>query len=129
MEEHEALVKQVLASLERHELAVSLKKSVFHVDTVEFLGYIVGKSRVNKCEKKVESFFNWGAPRSVKDVQMFLGFANFYRRFIENFSKVCKPITDTIKTKGGNHVWFWGQEENKTRLLRNFSVDLLLPLF
>jgi len=44
MEEHESLVKQVLARLERHDLAVSIKKSVFHVDTVEFLGYIVGKA-------------------------------------------------------------------------------------
>ena len=58
MEEHEALVKQVRARLERHDLAASLKKSVFHVDTVEFLGYIVGKSGVTMSEKKVESSLN-----------------------------------------------------------------------
>jgi len=61
MEEHEALVKQVLARLERHDLAVSLKKSVFHVDTVEFRGYIVGKSGVTMSEKHVESIVNWRA--------------------------------------------------------------------
>jgi len=77
MDEQEALVKQVLARLERHDLAVFLKKSVFHVDTVEFLGYIVGKSGVTISEKKVESILNWRAPRSVKDVQIFIGFANF----------------------------------------------------
>jgi len=65
MEEHEALVNQVLARLERHDLAVSLKKSVFHVDTVEFLGYIVGKAGVTMTEKKVESILNWRAPWSV----------------------------------------------------------------
>jgi len=51
MEEYQALVKQVLARLERHDLAVSLKKSVFHVDRVEFLGYIVGQSGVTLSEK------------------------------------------------------------------------------
>jgi len=89
MDEHKALDKQVLARLERHDLAVSLKKSVFHVDTVEFLGYIVGKSGVTMSRKKVETILNWRAPRTVKDVQIFIGFVNFYRRFIENFSKVC----------------------------------------
>jgi len=103
MEEHEALVKQVLARLECHDLAVSVKKSVFHVDTVEFLGYIVGKSGVTMSEKKVESIVNWKAPPSVNDVQIFIGFANIYRRFIVKFSKLCKPITDTLKTKGGKH--------------------------
>jgi len=85
MDEHEALVQQVLAWLERHDLAVSLKKSVFHVNTVESLGYIVGKSGVTRSEKKVKSILNWRAPRSVKDVQIFIGFANVYRCFIENF--------------------------------------------
>ena len=113
MEEHKALVKQVLARLERHDLAVYLKKSVFHVETVEFLKYIVGKSGVTMSEKKVESIVNWKAPRSVNDVQIVIGFANIYRRFIENFSKVCKPITDTLKTKGGKHLWFWGGEQDK----------------
>jgi len=75
MEEHQALVKHVLARLERHDLAVSLKKPVFHVDTVEFLGYIVGKSGVTMSEMKVEGIINWKAPQSVKDVQIFIGFA------------------------------------------------------
>jgi len=62
MEEYKALVKQVLARLERHDLAVSLKKFVFHVDTVECLRYIVGKSGVTLSEKKVESILNLKAP-------------------------------------------------------------------
>jgi len=82
----------------------ALNKSVFHVDTVESLRYIVGKSGVTMSAKKVESILNWRAPRSVKDVQIFIGFAHIYRRFIENFSKVCKPITDTLKTKGGKYL-------------------------
>jgi len=77
MEEHKALVKQVLARLECHDLAVSLNKSVFHVDTVELLGYIMGKAGVTISEKKVESILNWRAPRSVKYVQIFIGLETF----------------------------------------------------
>ena len=97
--EHEILVKKVLERLEQHELAVSQKKSVFHTRTVEFLGCIVGTDGVTISKRKVESILKWKAPRSVKDVQIFIGFANFYRRFIENFSKICKPITNTLKGK------------------------------
>ena len=86
---------------------------MFHVDKVEFLGYIVGKNGVTMSKKKVESLLSWKAPRSVKDVQIFIGFANFYRRFIENFSKVCKPITDTLKTKGDKKLWSSGPEQDK----------------
>ena len=56
--EHKALIKQVLARLERHDLAISLKKTVFHVERVEFLGYLVGKDGVIMSEKKVESILN-----------------------------------------------------------------------
>jgi len=63
-------------------------------------------------EKLVESSRNWKAPRSVKDVQIFIGFPNFYRRFTENFSKGCKPSTDTWKTKGGKHLSLWGEEQD-----------------
>ena len=77
LEDHKAVIKEMLARLERHDLAISLKKSVFHVDTVEFLWYIVGKDGVTMSKKKVESILSWKAPRSVRDVQTFMGFANF----------------------------------------------------
>jgi len=127
-EEHEALVKQVLARLERHDVAVSLKKSVFHVETVEFLGYIVGKAGLTISKKKVDSSLKWRAPGSEKDVQISIGFANCYQCFIENFFKVCKPITDTLKTKGRKHVWFWGEERDKAlvELKRRFTSAAIL---
>ena len=80
---------------------------------VEFLGYIVGKDQVTMRKKKVESMLSWKAPRSVKDVQIFIGFSNFYRRFIENFSKVCTPITDTLKIKADRKLWSWGLKQDK----------------
>ena len=62
LSEHQALIQQVLARLERHDLAISLKKSMFHVDTAEFLGYIVGKDGVTISRKNVENILNWKAP-------------------------------------------------------------------
>ena len=62
IEDHRSLIKQVLGRLERHDLAISLKKSVFHVDTVQFLGYIVGKDGVTISKKQVASILSWKAP-------------------------------------------------------------------
>jgi len=77
-EEHIELVRKVLAKLKEHQLAVSVTKSVFHQESVEFLGYIVATNGVTMSERKVESIKNWKPPRSVKEVQIFIGFANFY---------------------------------------------------
>ena len=68
---------------------------------------------VTMSKTKDDSILSWKAPWSVKDVQIFIGFANFYRRFIENFFKVCKPITDTLKTKGDKRLWSWAPEQDK----------------
>ena len=131
LEDHKGLLKQVLAQLERHDLAISLKKSVFHLDMVEFLGYIVGKDGVTMSKKNVESILSGKAPRSVKHVHIFIGFANFYRRLIENFSKVCKPIKDTLKIKGDKKLWCWRPEPDKAfeELKQRFTSAALLAHF
>jgi len=62
-------------------MAVSLEKSMFHVKKVDFFGYVIATDRVTMNEKKVESIKSWKAPASVNDIQIFIGFANFYRHF------------------------------------------------
>jgi len=125
-EEHLELVKEVLAKLEEHQLAVSVTKLVFHVKSVEVLGYIVGSDGFRMSERKVESVMNWRAPRSVKKVQIFIGFANFYRRFIKDFSKICTPITETLKEDKAK--FHWGPKQNKafTELKRKFITAPIL---
>jgi len=78
-------------------MAISLEKSVFDAKKVDFLGYVVATDSVTMNEKKVQSIKSWKAPAWVKDIQIFIGFANFYRRFIKNFSVICTPITNLLK--------------------------------
>ena len=100
-EEPIALVKKVLAQLEEYDLAVSATKSVFHANEVEFLGYIVAVDGITMSERKVPCITDWKHPRSVKEVQIFIRFANFYRRFIKDFSKIWKRISETLKGDPG----------------------------
>jgi len=127
--EHVAMVKKVLSRLMEHQLAVSIKKSEFHVKAVEFLGYIVATDGVTMSTWKVDSIRKWKGPRSVKEVQIFLGFANFYRRFIANFSKICKPITETLK--GDKQKFSWGREQNMAfeKLKQRFTTAPILAHF
>jgi len=95
--EHVILVRKVLQKLCEYRMAISLEKSVFHLKKVDFLGYVVATDGVTMNEKKVECVKAWRAPASVKDFQIFIGFANFYWRFIKNFSAISPPITNLLK--------------------------------
>jgi hypothetical protein len=103
--QHELLVSEVLRRLQEHGLAGAIDKSEFHKSSVEFLGYIIMADGVAMSEEKLLAIREWAEPKNVKDVQSFIGFANFYRRFIEGFSRVCKPLTDTSKGQGKNFSW------------------------
>ena len=78
---------------------------------MDFLGYVVATDGVTMNEKKVESIKLWKAPASVRDIQIFIGFANFYCRFIKNFSAICAPITNLLK--GDPKKFFWGREQHE----------------
>ena len=78
MDKHIPLVQEVLSRLDNASLGVNLKKSSFHIRKVEFLGYIISKQGIEMSEQKREEVKNWAAPRKVKDVQEFLGFATLY---------------------------------------------------
>jgi len=111
LEDHIILVRKVLQRLREYQMAISLEKSVFHVKKVNFLGYVVATDGVTMNEKKVESIKSWKAPASVKDIQIFIGFANFYPRFIKNFSAICTPITNLLK--GDPKKFSWGKEQQE----------------
>jgi len=77
-EEHTKLLRWVLKKLSENGLCVNIDKCIFHVPEVEFVVFQIGTQGVQMSQKKVEDILNWPAPRSVKEVQKFIWFANFY---------------------------------------------------
>jgi len=106
-EEHVELVRWVLKKLSEHGLCVNIDKCIFNVPEVEFVGFQIGTQGVQMSQKQVEDILNWPAPRSVKEVQKFIGFANFYHRFIQGFSKLTLPM-QTLTYNG--IMWNWTQQ-------------------
>jgi len=80
-------------------------------------------------DRKVKSFQNWAHPRSVTEVQIFIGFANFYRRFMKDFSNVCKPITETFKGNPQDFHCGSEQEEAVEELKKRFTTVPILSHF
>ena len=94
---HQQHVRKVLQVLLDNDLYCKFSKCEFHVDHVEFLGYVVSPNGIEMNTKKIQSILEWEPPTSVTGVLSFVGFANFYRRFIRNFSKVVQPLTALTK--------------------------------
>ena len=91
-EEHIEHVRKVLTKLAEVDLFIKGEKCDFFVTKTNFLGFIISEDGVSMDPKKVAAVREWPTPKNVKDVQSFLGFANFYRRFIENYAKKCSKL-------------------------------------
>ncbi len=76
----------------------NLKKCRFYKDEVRFLGCVVSAQGIKMEEERIKTVKIWLEPQSVRDIQVFIGFANFYRRFIKNFSRIATPLTSMPKT-------------------------------
>jgi len=107
-EEHDRLVEEVLKRLTTNGLVVSPAKCEWQVHEVEFLGYVIGQNGIRMAQDKVDAVLSWRTPNSLTEVQSFLGFANFYRRFIKYYSRVARPLTELTKKTPGK--WAWNPE-------------------
>ncbi|KAJ1598572.1 hypothetical protein NDA14_003994 [Ustilago hordei] len=96
-EVHVKHVTEVLTRLRSNRLFAKLSKCEFHTKTVEFLGYIIKPTGIEMDPEKVCTVKEWPMPESIHDIQRFLGFANFYRRFIAHFARIAKPLTALVK--------------------------------
>lgn len=94
---HVRHVREVLARLRSFGLYANPGKCKFFTSEVEFLGFLVGKDGIRMDPARVEAISSWPTPKNVHDVQVFLGFVNFYRRFIEGYSHIARPLTDLLK--------------------------------
>jgi len=91
-EGHDEIVEEVLKRMEDHDLYLKLEKCVWKVKEVGFLGLIIGKDGIKMEEEKVKGVLDWPRPKCVKDIQKFLGLANYYRRFIKDFATIAKLL-------------------------------------
>lgn len=103
--DHHLHVAQVLQRLRDNHLYLKIEKCEFHRSSIQFLGYIIDARGVQMDLKKVEAVRQWPIPTSVKELQRFLGFANFYRRFICNFSTLAAPLTSLLRKTPKHLSW------------------------
>lgn len=106
---HELITRQVLAILQKENLYLKPEKCVFMATEVEYLGVIISHGCIRMDQKKIDAVTSWPTPRNKKDVQQFLGFVNFYRRFVKNFAKLAVPLNRLC----GSTSWNWTDIEQK----------------
>jgi hypothetical protein len=97
--EHVTHVRSVLRRLLDNSLFVKAEKCEFHAPSVTFLGYIIAKDSLQMDPAKVSAVTSWATPETRKQLQRFLGFANFYRRFIRGFSSIASPLSALTSPK------------------------------
>ena len=98
-EEHEKHLRIVLERLREHQLYAKFSKCEFWLKQVDFLGHVISAEGVAVDPAKVESVLSWKQPKNVSEIRSFLGLAGYYRRFIEYFSRISKPMIQLIKTE------------------------------
>jgi hypothetical protein len=96
-EDHVRHVREVLRRLHAQNCFVRLEKCVFDATEVEFVGFKIDNQGLHMCHKKVEAIQEWPTPHSKTSVMSFLGFINFYRRFLKGFSEIARPLTDITR--------------------------------
>uniref|UniRef100_A0A3P8R7J1 Gypsy retrotransposon integrase-like protein 1 n=1 Tax=Astatotilapia calliptera TaxID=8154 RepID=A0A3P8R7J1_ASTCA len=99
LEDHRIHVRSVLQRLLENRLYVKAEKCEFHASSISFLGYILAGGQVKTDPVKIKAILEWPVPETRKKLQSFLGFANFYRRFIRNYSQVAAPLTQLTSPK------------------------------
>ncbi|GJZ16748.1 putative nucleotidyltransferase, ribonuclease H [Tanacetum coccineum] len=114
--EHEEHLKTILELLKKEELYAKFSKCEFWINTVKFLGHVIDSSGIHVDPTKIEAVKNWASPTTPSEIRQFLGLAGYYRRFIEGFSKIAKPMTELTQK---NQKFDWGEEhEEAFRLLK-----------
>ena len=95
--EHELHVKKVLQRLRDAGLQADISKSEFGVKRTKYLGFIISTDGIQVDPDKIEVIRTWEPPMTVKGIQSFLGFCNFYRRFIRDYSRIAKPLSNLVR--------------------------------
>ena len=106
-----------------------MSKCKFSIDEVEFLGFVLGPDRVVMEQSRVDTIQQWPEPCTYREVQVFLGFANFYRRFIANYSKIAVPLMAMLKgSKNGKKVGPYTITDEAQRAFKRLKNAFFLAL-
>nr|GEX69650.1 putative reverse transcriptase domain-containing protein [Tanacetum cinerariifolium] len=96
---HEEHLKAILELLKEKELYAKFSKCEFWIPKVQFLSHVIDSQGIHVDPAKIESVKDWASPKSPTEIRQFLGLAGYYRRFIEGFSKIAKPMTKLTQRK------------------------------
>jgi hypothetical protein len=103
-EAHAEHLRIVLQRLRDHKLYAKFSKCEFWLDIVKILGHTISKDGISVDPSKVQEVMDWKPPESVHQIRSFLGLAGYYHRFILDFSRIAKAMTELLK-KGVKYVW------------------------
>ena len=126
-EEHKEHLRLVLEKPREHQLYAKFSKCEFWLKEVGFLGHVISQEGTEVDPTKVNSVRNWLSPTTVGEIRSFLGLAGYYRRFIENFSKIAKPMTELLK-KDTKFKWTEECEASFQELKKRLVTALVLIL-
>jgi len=123
-----ALMHKVFQCLEKYDLYLKLEKCSFDQTSIEYLGVIISEGNVRMDLNKVQGILKWPRPKTVKQIQSFLGFCNFYRHFIHDYSKIAHPLFQLTKVHAPFN-WTSSQQNTFMTLIHAFTTApvLLLP--
>ncbi|SJK99901.1 uncharacterized protein ARMOST_03212 [Armillaria ostoyae] len=126
LNEHRRIVRRVLQRLRENKLFLKAEKCKFKVLKTEYLGVIISEGQVQMDPIKLAGIAEWPTPMKKKELQSFLGFTNFYRKFIKNYSKVVRALTQLT----GNAEWTWGTAQNQAfqQLKKQMAEDVILAI-
>ena len=126
-EEHVEHLRLVLMKLREHHLYAKFSKCEFWLPEVTYLGHVISAKGIVVNPERVQAVLDWTPPESVKQVRSFLGLASYCRRFVENFSKIAKPLTELLK-KDKKFEWTPRCQESFQELKRRLTTaPVLVP--
>ncbi len=125
---HQQIIHQVLDTLEEHDLFLKPEKCTFEAREIEYLGLVIGGGKVRMDRVKVQGVDGWERPKNLKELRGWMGFINFYRRFIKGFSKIARVLNELTKK---DVPWEWTDErEEAFQTLKRLICEepvLLMP--
>ncbi len=123
LEEHAEHLRKVFQRLRENKLYAKLEKCEFGVTEVDFLGHRISQEGLKMDDHKVKAIVDWELRKSVPTLRSFLGLASYYRKFINNFTKIAAPFTNLLKKSTVTYEWEGACDKAFETLKGNLTPD------